>query len=201
MFAGLLLLCACSRTPETKTEAPKQAAPAPATATAVKVKFDTTKGPFVVEVYPDAAPLGAKRFLELVEDKFYDGAGIFRVVPNYVMQFGIAGKPAVTKKWKDKRIDDDPVKRTNRLGSIAFASEGPNTRTTQVYINLRTNQTLDNQGFTPFGQIVQGMETVEKIYAGHGERPDQSKIEKQGNAYLQANFPRLDYIKTARLLP
>ena len=201
LFAGILLMAACSRTTEPKAtpEARKAEKPAPAVPSSFKVRFETSMGPFVVEVYPDAAPKGAQRFRELVEDKFYDGARFFRVVPNFVVQFGIAAKPALTQKW-NKRIDDDPVKRTNRTGSIAFATEGPNTRTAQVFINLRTNQSLDERGFAPFAQVIEGMDVVDKIYSGYGERPDQTKIEKQGNAYLQANFPNLDYIKTARIM-
>ena len=118
------------------------------------------------------------------------------MVPNFVVQFGLAANPAKTKKW-DKELDDDPVKQTNRAGSLAFAKKGRNTRTTQVFINLRSNQSLDSQGFAPFGQIVEGMEVIEKLHSGYGEAPDQEAITKRGNAYLASAFPKLDFIRRA----
>jgi peptidyl-prolyl cis-trans isomerase A (cyclophilin A) len=189
----------CSR-----SEPPKKAeeAPAPAKPTVentYKVRFETSQGPFVLEVHRDWAPLGAARFEELVKDRFYDGARFFRVVPNFIIQFGIAGDPKMTTKWNKPIKDDEPV-RTNSYRSVAFATAGPETRTAQVFINLRSNQTLDKQGFAPFGMVTEGMEIVEKLYSGYGEAPDQQKIERQGNSYLTSNFPRLDYIKTARIL-
>lgn len=201
---GAIVLASCSGTTEKKSaEAPKpapsKAAPEAAAAGTYKIRFTTTKGPFVVEVHRDWAPIGAKRFEDLVKDRYYDGAAFFRVVPNFVIQFGIAANPAATKKW-DKRIDDDPVRQTNRRGSLAFATMGPNTRTAQVFINLRSNQILDDQGFAPFAVVIEGMEVVEKLYSGYGERPDQEQITRFGNAYLKKNFPNLDYIKTAEIL-
>jgi peptidyl-prolyl cis-trans isomerase A (cyclophilin A) len=204
--AAVAVLTSCSRAPETKSteaEAPKPATAPPAAepsgAGNYRVRFDTSKGPVVVEVHRDWAPIGAKRFEELVKDKYFDGARFFRVVPNFVIQFGIAGSPAMTKKW-DKPIDDDPVKQTNRKGSLAFATMGPNTRTAQIFINLRSNQTLDAQGFAPFAVVVEGMDVVEKLHSGYGEGPDQGAITNSGNAYLTKNFPNLDYIKTATVL-
>ena len=201
LIAAALLVGACGSRPAAeapgKSEAPEPANPA--AATPVKVRFETSKGNFVVEVHPDWAPLGAARFLELVKDGYYDGARFFRVVPNFVVQFGIAAKPAMTKKW-DKTIDDDPVKQTNRTGSIAFATEGPNTRTAQVFINLRSNQSLDGRGFAPFGIVTEGMDVVEKINDEYGEQPRQDLANKQGNTYLAAKFPRLDYIRKATVL-
>lgn len=164
-----------------------------------RVRFDTSKGPFVVEVHRDWAPIGAARFEELVKDGFYDGARFFRVVPNFVVQFGLAADPKMTAKW-DRKLEDDPVRQTNRIGSITFATAGPNTRTTQLFINLRSNQMLDDDGFAPFGVVVEGMDVVQKIYPGYGEQPDQERIEKQGNAYLTKNFPNLDYIRKATIL-
>lgn len=197
-------LAGCSRTAETPKESPR-AAEAPAKPAApsripetYRVLLDTTKGPVTVEVKREWAPLGAERFYDLVQDKFYDGARFFRVVPNFVIQFGIAGNPAATKKW-DKPIQDDPVTQTNRRGSLTFATSGRNTRTAQVFVNLVSNQSLDGDGFAPFGQIVQGFEIMEKIYAGYGEQPNQEMITRRGNAYLQSSFPRLDYIRTARI--
>lgn len=188
-------LAACSR-----NEPPKSVETAePATTAAAepyKVRFETTKGPFVIEVHPDWAPLGAERFEQLVKDGFYNGARFFRVVPNFIIQFGIAGDPKMTKKW-DKPIKDDTPLRTNSYKSVAFATAGPETRTAQVFINLRSNQILDKQGFAPFGMVVEGMDVVEKLNAEYGEMPDQKRIERQGNSYLTQNFPRLDYIKSA----
>jgi cyclophilin family peptidyl-prolyl cis-trans isomerase len=164
-----------------------------------KVRFETSKGRFVVEVHKTWAPRGATRFYELVQARYFDGSQFFRVLPNFVVQFGLAADPAVSKKW-DKMIDDDEVLRTNRAGSVVFAKMGPNTRTTQVFINLRTNQQLDDQGFAPFGQVIEGMEVVQRVYGGYGEMPDQEMIMKRGNKYLLEKFPKLDSIKTARVL-
>jgi peptidyl-prolyl cis-trans isomerase A (cyclophilin A) len=224
--AALMLLlgsCTSSKPPEAAKEAPKEApketpkepvkeeakaepkpeATPPATAGKVpltyKVKFDTTKGNVIVEVHRDWAPLGAERFYELVKDNYFDGARFFRVVPNFVVQFGLAASPAKTKKW-DHAIKDDPVIRTNKLGSITFATAGANTRTSQVFINTRSNQMLDDQGFAPFGEVIEGMDAVMHIYAGYGEQPDQGAITSQGNAYLTANFPKLDYIRKATIV-
>jgi peptidyl-prolyl cis-trans isomerase A (cyclophilin A) len=205
---GLITGCSRSTTPEKSSEeaaTPAPAAPAatPATETKIpetyQVQVSTSKGPFTIEVHRDWAPIGAARFYELVQSGYYDGARFFRVVPNFVVQFGLAADPKVTKKW-DKAIDDDPVKRTNALGTVAFATAGPNTRTTQVFINMRSNQTLDNQGFAPFGRVTDGMKVVESLHSGYGERPDQDAITNQGNAYLTKNFPNLDYIRSAKIL-
>lgn len=194
------LLAGCSRNTETakkvESEPVKQEEPAKGT---YRVRFDTSKGPVVIEVHPEWAPLGAKRFEELVKAGFFDGARFFRVVPNFVVQFGLAANPAMTKKW-DKAIKDDAVAHTNALGTLAFATMGPETRTSQIFINLRSNQTLDAQGFAPFARVVEGMDVVEKFYAAYGERPDQQAITRRGNAYIQGNFPNLDYIKTAKMV-
>ena len=208
LIGTLLLLSACSKStePQKSAEAERQptapvekpAPPAPA-ANSYKVRLVTSKGPVLLEVHNDWAPLGAAHFRDLVKSGYYDGARFFRVVPRFVVQFGLASKPSVTKKW-DKAIDDDPVRQTNRAGSLAFATMGPNTRTAQIFINLRSNQSLDSQGFAPFAQVIEGMDVVEHLYSGYGENPDQEKITKQGNAYLEKNFPNLDYIKTATIL-
>ena len=208
---ALLLLTACSQQPdrekeEAKTgpqapaEAPKPLEePRPPAADTYRVQFVTTAGNVVVEVNPKWAPRGAERFRQLIEAGFYDGARFFRVVPNFVVQFGLAADPKVTRQW-DKPIPDDPVLQTNRTGSVVFATAGPGTRTTQVFINLRSNQFLDQQGFSPFGQVVEGIEVVQKIYSGYGETPDQGEITQRGNAYLEARFPKLDHIKSARIV-
>ena len=165
-----------------------------------KVKFTTSKGPVVVEIHKAWAPKGAQRFYELVRDKYYDGNRFFRIVPRFIVQFGMAADPAMTKKW-DKNIPDDPVTQTNRPGSLTFATAGPNTRTTQLFINLGSNQILDGQGFAPFGMVVEGMSAVEALNKEYGEGPDQDSIRQHGNAYLNEKFPRLDYIKKAEVLP
>lgn len=198
LAACVLLTGACSKSePAKTTETPAPAKPA--AESTYKVQFETSKGPFVVEVHREWAPLGAARFEELVKDKFYDGARFFRVVPNFIIQFGIAGDPKMTKKWNKPFKDDTPL-RTNSYKSLAFATAGPETRTAQVFINLRSNQVLDKQGFAPFAVVIDGMDVVEKLYSGYGEQPDQQKIERQGNAYLNGSFPKLDYIKTARIV-
>jgi peptidyl-prolyl cis-trans isomerase A (cyclophilin A) len=201
-----LLLAACSTQPEPKKESaatePGKKAPAASPVGApdvYKVKFVTSKGSFVIEAHRDWAPRGADRFYELVKDGYYNDARFFRVIPNFVAQFGLAASPAVTKKW-DKTIDDDPVGHTNSRGSVTFAAAGRNSRTTQVFINLRSNQTLDDKGFAAFGQVVEGMDVVEKIYSKYGDEPDQEAITKRGNSYLKSKFPLLDYIKTAGIL-
>lgn len=185
--------------PAKPTEPAKPAEPEKPAGNVFRVRMDTTKGPIVIEVHRDWAPIGAARFEQLVKDKFYDGAGFFRVVPNFVVQFGLAADPRLTRKW-DRKIKDDPVMQTNRLGSVTFATAGPNTRTTQLFINLRSNQSLDDQGFAPFGMVVEGMSVVDKIYAGYGEQPDQDQITNRGNTYLKASFPRLDFINKATIL-
>ena len=164
-----------------------------------KVRFDTSKGPFEVEVHRDWAPLGADHFYALVKSGYFDGARFFRVVPNFVVQFGLAANPANTRKW-DTPIADDPVSQTNRLGSIVYATAGPNTRTTQLFINLHSNQSLDSQGFAPFGMVLgNGMSVVQQIYSGYGQQPDQGAITSQGNEYLNTSFPKLDYIRKATI--
>ena len=164
-----------------------------------QVVMETSQGKVVIEVIPEWAPLGAARFCELVEDGFFDGCRFFRVVPNFVVQFGINGDPAVHSKW-DKKISDDPVTQSNKRGTLTFATSGPNTRTSQLFINLKDNSgSLDGQGFSPFGRIVSGMEAVDKITSEYGERPQQPLIEQQGNVYLEREFPNMDYVKTAKV--
>jgi peptidyl-prolyl cis-trans isomerase A (cyclophilin A) len=172
-----------------------------------KVNFDTSKGPFVVEVHRDWAPNGADRFFNLVKNGFYDDARFFRVIPNFMAQFGIHANPAIAAAWQSAVIRDDPAKESNQRGYVTFATRGPNTRTTQLFINFRDNSGLDKQGFTPFGRVVTGMDVVDKIYSGYGEGaprgkgPDQGRLQAEGNAYLTKDFPRLDYIKTATIEP
>lgn len=172
---------------------------------AYKAKFDTSKGSFVVEVNRAWAPNGADRFYNLVKNGFYDNTRFFRVIPGFMVQFGINGDPNVAAVWRDANIKDDPVKQSNARGMITFATAGPNTRTTQVFINFDNNAPLDSQGFSPFGKVVSGMEVVDSLYGGYGEGapngmgPNQGLIQQQGNAYLEQGFPKLDYIKQATI--
>lgn len=170
-----------------------------------KAKFDTSKGPFVIEVNRDWAPRGADRFYNLVKNGFFDNARFFRVIEGFMVQFGINGDPNIAAVWRDADIKDDPVKQSNARGTITFATAGPNTRTTQVFINFADNAPLDGQGFAPFGRVVSGMEVVDSLYGGYGEGapngngPDQGRLQQQGNAYLEKDFPKLDFIKTATI--
>ncbi|MCC7423479.1 MAG: peptidylprolyl isomerase [Planctomycetaceae bacterium] len=167
-----------------------------------QVKFETTKGDFVVEVDRSWAPRGADRFYELVNQQFYDGNKFFRVVKGFMVQFGIHGDPGVSRKWRDARIRDDEVKKSNTRGFITFATSGPNSRTTQVFINFENNQGLDQQGFSPFGRVIEGMEVVDSLYGEYGEAPSQAqqRIQEEGNVFLVDKFPKLDTIKTARIV-
>jgi peptidyl-prolyl cis-trans isomerase A (cyclophilin A) len=198
------LLAACSTQPEPKKDAAAPASKAPAANPSnvpdvYKVKVVTSKGPFVIEVHREWAPRGADRFYELIQDHYYHDARFFRVIPNFVAQFGLAANPAMTKKW-DKSIDDDVVAHTNGVGTVTFATAGRNSRTTQIFINLRSNQTLDDKGFAAFGKVIEGMDVVEKLYSKYGDAPDQDDINRRGNSYLKSRFPLLDYIKTATIL-
>lgn len=167
---------------------------------AYEVKFTTTKGDFVVAVTRAWAPLGADRFYNLVVNKFFDDAAFFRVVPNFIVQFGLSADPAVNRVWRSASIKDDPVAQSNKPGTITFATAGPHTRTTQLFVNFGNNNFLDGQGFSPFGQVTQGMDVVKKLHSGYGEKPDQGAITTQGKAYLDKNFPNLDSIKTATIV-
>ena len=167
-----------------------------------QVSFKTTKGEFVVSVEKKDAPLGAERFYELVQEKYYDQNKIFRVVPGFVVQFGISGNPTTAMKWKEKNIVDDAVTLSNKAGVITFATAGKNTRTTQVFINLADNTNLDRMGFAGFGKIEKGMEVVKALYAEYGDGPTplQGKMYQEGNAFLEKNFPKLDTILTATIV-
>jgi peptidyl-prolyl cis-trans isomerase A (cyclophilin A) len=163
------------------------------------VLFKTTAGAFTVRVTRAWAPLGADRFYNLVQHHYYDGTSFFRVVPGFVVQFGLSGNPALNAIWPNARIADDPVTQHNVPGTLTFADSGPNSRTTQLFINLGDDTRLDAMGFAPFGQVVSGMDAVKRIYAGYGETPDQGSITSQGDAYLRGNFPRIDRIVSARI--
>jgi peptidyl-prolyl cis-trans isomerase A (cyclophilin A) len=166
-----------------------------------KARFTTTAGDFVVEVHRDWAPLGADRFYNLVRNGYFTNASFFRVVPGFVVQFGLSANPAVNKVWKDAKIQDDPVVQSNKRGFLVFATAGPNTRTTQLFINFGDNTRLDGMGFAPFGTVVEGMDVVDKIFPGYGESPRQDLLTDQGDTYVAANFPKIDKIKLARIIP
>jgi peptidyl-prolyl cis-trans isomerase A (cyclophilin A) len=183
---------------------------APAT---YKVKLDTTKGEVIVDVTRANSPRGADRFYNLVKNGFFDGASFFRVVTTprpFIVQFGMPADPKVNAAWQNARIQDDPVTKanTNARGTLVFATSGANSRTTQCFINLADNSPLDAQGFTAFGKVSKGMDIVEKFYAGYGEGsdmggkgPTQSRIAREGKPYLDKEFPKLDSIKTATIVP
>jgi peptidyl-prolyl cis-trans isomerase A (cyclophilin A) len=172
---------------------------------AYKVKFDTSKGPFVIQVNRDWAPNGADRFYNLVKNGFYDNVRFFRVVTGFMVQFGISGDPKLSAPWREARIPDDPVRQSNKRGYITFATAGPNTRTTQVFINFGNNTFLDSQGFAPFGQVISGMNVVDALNAEYGEGaprgrgPDQGRLQQEGNAYLAKDFARMDFVRKATI--
>lgn len=161
------------------------------------VTFETSRGTFVVAVTRAWAPLGADRFRELVAAHFFDDDRFFRVIPGFVAQFGINDKPKVNERWDKLRISDDSVRQTNARGTLVFATEGPNTRSHQFFINLVDNARLDGMGFAPIGRVIQGMDVVDSLYSGYGDDPDQGMIQSLGNSYLARMYPKLDYVKRA----
>jgi peptidyl-prolyl cis-trans isomerase A (cyclophilin A) len=171
---------------------------APAT---YKARFDTSKGVFVIEVRREWAPNGADRFYNLVKNGFFDNARFFRVISGFMVQFGINGDPKISAPWRSATIKDDPVRQSNKRGYITFATSGPDSRTTQVFINFADNTGLDGQGFAPFGQVVSGMNVVDALFSGYGEGaprgqgPDQARVQREGNAYLEKDFSKLDFVK------
>jgi len=175
---------------------------APAT---YKARFDTSKGVFVVDVRREWAPVGADRFYNLVKNGFYDENRFFRVISGFMVQFGINGNPQVSTPWRNAQIKDDPVKQSNKRGFITFATSGPNSRTTQVFINFGDNSRLDGMGFASFGQVSSGMNVVDQLYADYGEGapqgrgPNQGRIQGEGNAYLTRDFPNLDFVRKATI--
>ena len=164
-----------------------------------RASFDTSAGPFVVLVRRSWAPKGADRFYNLVKYGFFDGTRFFRVLPNFMVQFGMNGDPSIQGPWRNANIPDEPTTQSNRRGTMTFANAGPNTRSTQVFINFKDNSFL-NDRFAPFGEIESGMEAVDKINAEYRESPDQGRIQVEGNAYLTKAFPRLDYVKKATIV-
>ncbi len=195
----------CSSASESKSaEARKEATKQETAPEVFQVNLDTSKGPVVIEVHRDWAPRGADQFYTLVKTGFFDGDRFFRVLPRFVVQFGISGDPKANQLWSNANFPDDPVKEHNVRGAVTFATAGPNTRSTQLFINMKDNNMLDTQGFAPIGKVTSGMDVVESFYSGYGEMspaggegPDPSQIQAQGNDYLTSKFPRLDYIKKA----
>src|SRR5579872_2690951 len=166
-----------------------------------KVKLTTTKGDVIIQVNRAWAPIGADRFYNLVKTGFYKDAAFFRIVPRFVAQFGIPARPDVAAAWDHAYLVDDRVTQSNKRGTLTFATAGPNTRTTQIFINYSDNTSLDSQGFAPFGTVVESMDIVDKFFAGCGESPDQGRITAQGKAYLDKSFPNLDRIVNAVVMP
>jgi peptidyl-prolyl cis-trans isomerase A (cyclophilin A) len=173
-----------------------------------RVKVETTAGSFVIEAHRDWAPRGADRFYALVAAGYYDDSRFFRVVPGRWVQFGIAGDPVIAQQWRETKIADDVLKKHNTAGYVAFSNTGPNTRSTQVFINLGDNHAQNDKeaGFAPFGQVVEGMDVVEKLYGGYGEQSGggmragkQDKMFEGGNGYLDKQFPKLDKLVSARV--
>jgi len=196
------LLAACG--PAKVAEKPKEPVRAPEE---FKAKFETSKGDIVVTVNRASAPLGADRFYELVQEKFYDEQKFFRVVRGFVAQWGIHKDPKVNRLWAAREIVDDPVKERNVRGTITFATRGPNTRSTQLFFNLRDNTSLDSQGFAPFGKVTEGLEVLDQLafvygdIAPRGPGPDPQLAQQEGNAYFERTWPRLDTIKRVTIVP
>ncbi len=200
-----LALSGCSSPDENKkAEAPKAPPKVEKTPDVFQAVFETSKGKVVIEVHRDWAPIGVDHFFSLLQTGFYDGNRFFRVTHSYV-QFGINGDPKTNALWSTASLPDDPVKQSNVKGTLTFAHLGANSRTTQLFFNMKNNKDLDKQSFAPIGKVITGMDIVESLYSAYGDMvprgmgPDPSKIEVQGNAYLEAKFPRLDYIKKATI--
>jgi peptidyl-prolyl cis-trans isomerase A (cyclophilin A) len=196
---------ACFRrsSPLLKPDPKRETAAAPDT---FAVRFETTRGPFTVEFYRAWAPLGADRVYYLVRSGYYDGVRFFRVLPGFVAQFGASGDPRVAKVWDARTIRDDPVRQSNTRGTVTFATGGPDTRTTQLFVNYANNSRLDRLRFAPLGRVVDGMAVVDSLHAGYGEGaprgrgPDQDRIAAEGTAYLEREFPKLDWVRSARVV-
>jgi peptidyl-prolyl cis-trans isomerase A (cyclophilin A) len=185
---------------------PKSAAMTQTAPATFKVKFATSEGDFVVESQREWAPRGVDRFYNLVKNGYYDDVCFFRVISGFMAQFGIHGDPKVAAAWRPERLQDDPVKQSNKRGYISYAMAGPNTRTTQLFINYGDNSKLDQMGFAPIARVVEGMDVVDRLYSGYGEGapsgkgPDQGRLQGEGSAYLTKDFPQLDCIKRASIV-
>ncbi|MBN1566846.1 MAG: peptidylprolyl isomerase [Acidobacteria bacterium] len=206
MLIAVLFITAAAGTAVAQVNLEKLTKPALLNETApdkYQVKFDTSKGEFTVEVTREWAPLGADRFYNLVKNGFYDNCKFFRVIEGFMVQFGINGNPKISAALSSAFIKDDPVKKSNTRGYITYAMAGPDTRTTQVFINYGDNSRLDKDKFSPFGKVTKGMNVVESLYGGYRGTPSdsQQQIKMQGNAFLEKNFPNLDFVKTATIIP
>jgi len=212
LLALQLIPAACKeKTPPVPPQEAAVATPLPtppdaASPDSFRVKFATTKGDFTVQVNRAWAPKGADRFHRLVSEGYFKDVRFFRVLPGFMAQFGLSGNPALNAKMDTLRIPDDPVTQSNKRGMLTFATAGPNTRSNQFFINYGDNTSLDVQGFSPFGRVVDGMKVVDAMFSGYGEGapngagPSQELIVTQGNEYLQRAFPKLDYIKSATIV-
>jgi peptidyl-prolyl cis-trans isomerase A (cyclophilin A) len=215
MLAGAFLV-GCPKSEEAQTKSGGEQGSAPTQEEQVSegktrapdrytVELDTTKGAIVIDVHREWAPHGADRFYELVQNGYYTDVAFFRVIGGFMAQVGISGDPALNAQWRQKTIPDDPVKASNTRGTVTFATSGPDSRTTQFFINFADNSRLDDMGFAPFGKV-QDMAPVDALYDGYGEGaprgrgPSQPLIQSQGNTYLRESFPKLDYIKSAKIL-
>ena len=196
--AALLTGSATLGAPEKLADPAKLVGKAPDT---FKAKFDTTKGTFVIEVHREWSPNGADRFYNLVKNGYYDGVKFFRVLPRFVVQWGIHGDPSIANRWLKASIPDDPVKQSNKRGFVSYAMSGPNTRSVQLFINLGDNVKLDGMNFAPVGQVTSGMDVVDQLYGEYGDglRTLQGRIAEEGNAFLDTNYPNLDAIKKATI--
>ena len=203
MIFSLIVLVSCMNNQKnnntSKSDHLSQSTEAPSS---FKIKVSTSKGLFVLNCQKDWAPLGANRFYHLVNIGFFSEVRFFRYVKNFVVQFGISGDPQTNSVWKNSNINDDPVKQSNVKGTLSFATAGPNTRTTQLFINLADNKRLDAMGFAPLCIVSEGMENIQKLYSEYGEAASnqQNQIESEGNEFLNKNFPNLDYILKAEII-
>jgi peptidyl-prolyl cis-trans isomerase A (cyclophilin A) len=206
VVAAMVVLCAATvaagQTPDETLKDPSQlTARAP---DAFRARIDTSQGEFVIEVEREWAPLAADRFYNLAKNGFYNGSRFFRVLDKFMAQFGLNADPAVQSAWQSANLADEPVKRSNTRGWVSFTRESsPNSRYTMVFVNYKDNSYLDADGFAPFGQVVSGMDVVDRLYSGYGRQnvPDQRRIVREGNAYLTAEYPKLDYVRTATVAP
>ena len=206
---SFLLLAACGGTDSRKSATPDVGLPPAATSEApsvFRIRFETSKGPFVLEARRAWAPRGVDRLHQLVQSGYFDNTRFFRAVTGFMVQFGVHGDPAVNASWEKLPIPDDSVAQSNKRGMMSFAMAGPATRTTQVFINLVDNSSLDGMGFAPIGVVTEGMAVIDSLYAGYGDAPpsgfgpDQNRIMSEGNAYLEREYPKLDFIRTARVV-
>jgi peptidyl-prolyl cis-trans isomerase A (cyclophilin A) len=190
----MLLLAACNDSPSPRAAV---AGPAPDT---FRVAFATSRGTFVVEAVRAWAPRGADRFYQLVGEGFFDENRFYRVLPGFIAQFGANDDPKRNTQWEATPLPDDTAREKNRRGTVSFAFLGPNSRTHQLFVNLKDNPNLDTQGFAPVGRVIDGMSVVDSLYDGYGEKPQYQLVGTLGNKYLARMFPKLDYIETARIV-